>query len=215
MYRVAIVGGAPKDNIPSLKKFEKNVDYWIGADGGAVTITQQNVPLDLAIGDFDSVSQVEKNYIEENAKDLKSYPKEKNETDLELAIYYALSKKPTEVLLFGVTGGRFDHTMINVQMLYTFVQKGIQASIYDSQNKITCHLPGKYEVFYEEEYPILSFLPLSETVMNLSLEGFYYPLESATVHWGLSRTISNELIEEKGTFSFSNGILLLVKSRDA
>jgi thiamine pyrophosphokinase len=46
------------------------------------------------------------------------------------------------------------------------------------------------------------------------LEGFKYPLKNRHIFFGSTLCISNELIYDFGTYSFTNGILLVIRSCD-
>ena len=215
MTTIAIVGNGPPQLLPDLIEWKDSIDYWIGADRGAFILLQHNLPLNYAVGDFDSMACGEKSQVKSYAAQLREYPPEKDETDLELALNKAFLLQPEKIILFGVTGGRLDHEFINTQLLYLIVQKGIKGVIIDSQNKIELTLPGKHSIIYDVAYPVVSFLPFTAEVENLTLSNFYYPLEGQRVSWGSSLCISNKLISKKGTFSFTRGIVLLIKSKEA
>lgn len=84
----------------------------------------------------------------------------------------------------------------------------------DSKNHLELKFAGSYTIKRCENYPIVSFIPLTQEVSGLTLEGFYYPLSKATIHMGSTLSISNKLISNNGTFSFDDGIVLVVRSRD-
>ncbi|MFD1018127.1 thiamine diphosphokinase [Thalassobacillus hwangdonensis] len=214
MKRVAIVGGGPANYVPSLEAYQQEGMVWIGADQGAEVLMKHNLPIKLAIGDFDSISPDQQKQVQEYADEMEVFPSEKDETDMELALQAAIHMRPDEILLFGVTGGRFDHTMTNVQLLTRLMEAGTVGRVIDVQNQIELRYPGTYHVPMDSDYPYVSFLPLSEQVERLSLKGFYYPLEDETIRMGSTICISNKLVEEYGTFSFDQGILMIVRSRD-
>lgn len=214
MATIAIVGGGPLVSIPSLGSYAPEVDVWIGADEGAMYVINQNLALQMAVGDFDSITKREQQQLHLKAKSVKTYPEEKNETDLELAIMHAIDFRPSLILFFGVTGGRIDHTLINIQLLYKLMKKGIKAQIIDSSNTIELYQPGNYKVRKSIMYPYISFIPLSEIVKGLSLQGFYYSLENKTIEWGSTLCLSNKILLEVGSFSFDDGTLILIQTRD-
>ncbi|MFC0524093.1 thiamine diphosphokinase [Pontibacillus salicampi] len=214
MTKVAIVGGGPREHIPDLTVYVEEEIIWIGADHGSLSLLDQGIIPNHAVGDFDSVTAEEKDDIMEQAHQFKEYPAEKDETDLEIALRTAYKYNPTVLYLFGVTGGRLDHELINIQLLYPLHQKQIRGVVIDKGNWVELKEPGLHEVAHSDRYPHISYIPLTPEVSGLTLSSFYYPLENATVTWGSTLCISNKLISEKGTFSFEEGILLLVKSRD-
>ena len=42
---------------------------------------------------------------------------EKDETDMEHALNWAIEQKPEKIRIFGATGGRIDHMFANIQLL--------------------------------------------------------------------------------------------------
>ena len=212
---VGIVGSGPENYLPNLRAYSELVDIWIGADRGALFITKHHLFIDHAIGDFDSVTADEFEEIERKTKCMIKVPVEKDETDLELALNKAVEYDPTNIFLFGVTAGRKDHELINIQMLYRMANMGIHGKIIDKDNEIELISPGTYTITKNIDLPYISFLPFSETVEGLSLEGFRYPLMDETLTWGSTKCISNELSSEFGNVSYKRGILLVIKSRDS
>lgn len=211
---VGIIGNGPEHLIPDLDDYKDKVDVWIGADRGAAQIMKYHLTLDLALGDFDSVTANELGLIRAYANQFEQYPAEKNETDMEIAVNQAFRMKPQVILLFGVTGARIDHELINIQLLRVIAKQGVKGIIIDKYNAIEWTNPGRHQITYDPEYETISFIPLTEKVAGITLEGFYYPLEKENIHLGSTRTISNKLTAKSGTFSYDQGILLLIKSSD-
>lgn len=213
--KIAIVGGGPKAYLPDLTEYKEEMILWIGADQGAEVLLEHGIIPDIAIGDFDSVTQISLSEIKQKAKQMEIYPNEKDETDLELAINKSLEWNPTHLLLFGVTGGRADHFLANIQLLYPLKKKGVHTKIIDHQNQVELVMPGSHTIKVNRRFPYISFLPVSMEVAGITLEGFYYPLVDTYLPYGSTLCISNQLIKDEGTFSFRSGILLVVRSKDS
>lgn len=211
---IGIVANGQEDLIPELSLYKEEIDCWIGADRGALHIINAMLPLRYAIGDFDSVSSNEKSRIENTTYHFNIHPAAKNKTDLELAIEISFELKVEKLYLFGVTGGRLDHTLANIQLLYLISLRNVEASIIDRNNQLNITKPGVYKVIRDIQYPNHSFIPQTKKVSGLSLEGFAYPLYNKDVYWGQTRCISNYLLEEHGTYSYNEGVLLHIKSCD-
>ncbi|WP_226578620.1 thiamine diphosphokinase [Halobacillus litoralis] len=214
MRKIAIVGGGPKEYIPDLVPYNKENYLWIGADQGAEVLIENGIAPDLAIGDFDSVTEASFAKIKEQAERVVTYPDEKDETDLELAVNEALEREAQHILLFGVTGGRMDHSQANIQLLYPLMQRKVKGTVIDRQNQVEIVTHGEHTIKADEQYPYISFLPVTLDVKDLTLHGFYYPLQRAYLPFGSTLCISNRLIEDTGTFSFESGILLVIRSTD-
>ncbi|QGH36989.1 thiamine diphosphokinase [Gracilibacillus salitolerans] len=210
---IGIVAGGPENALASLISYRKDIDIWIGADLGAFYLLKNQLPIHIAIGDFDSIDKDKKELIQQEADIFREFPMEKNETDLELAVEAALSYHPASIFLFGVTAGRLDHELANIQLLYRLLEKNVRAKIIDHKNILSIYKPGQHKVTAKNT-ELISFIPLTPSVEGLTLQGFYYPLENYTVTWGSTRCISNQLINEQGTFLFNDGILIMIKSTE-
>lgn len=213
--KIRIVAGGPDHLIPDLKSYEtSSEDLWIGVDRGTFILLDKGIKPDYAFGDFDSVSAAEKEIILKSDIVLNQYQSEKDQTDMELALQWALDQKPEELLLFGATGGRLDHEMMNIQLLHRTISSNAEVKIVDIKNEISLKLPGTYTIEREDHYTYISFLAFQGEVKGITLIGFKYPLNKASLKIGASLCISNELVNKSGTYSFDSGIILMVKSHD-
>jgi thiamine pyrophosphokinase len=213
--KIRIVAGGPVHLIPELKRYDNLSDtLWVGVDRGAFTILEKGINASYAFGDFDSVSAAEKENILNSDIILNEYQSEKDQTDMELALQWALEQNPEEILLFGATGGRLDHEMMNIQLLSRSISSNAKVKVVDIKNEISLKLPGEYSIQHDNNYTYVSFLAFKDEVKGITLKGFKYPLQKASLQIGSSLCISNELVNKSGTYSFDAGIILMVKSRD-
>lgn len=213
--KIRIVAGGPDHLIPQLKSYvTSSEDLWVGVDRGTFILLEKGIKPDYAFGDFDSVSAAEKEIIQKSDIVMNQYQTEKDETDMELALQWAMDQNPEEILLFGATGGRLDHEMMNIQLLYRTISSNTEVKVIDKKNEISIKPPGKYTIEREEQYSYISFLAFQGEVKGITLKGFKYPLEKASLMTGSSLCISNELVNKSGTYSFDSGIILMVKSHD-
>lgn len=212
---INIVAGGPEELLPNLKDFAENRDIWVGADRGVFYLLKREIKPRIAFGDFDSVSPEELKMIESQVEELKRFQSEKDETDMELALNWALEQKPEGIRLFGATGGRLDHFFANVQLLINpLIKKQANIDVYDRNNHLFLKGAGRYTIERKAEEKYISFIPVTMDGINLTLVGFKYPLTNRHIPLGSTRCISNELIGDYGTFSFSEGILIVIRSHD-
>lgn len=194
---------------------DRKFDVTIAVDGGLGAVKRMGLKPDYVVGDFDTVSQdTLREYERLPDVVIERHQAEKDETDTELALRLAMEAGLTELTLLGATGGRLDHLIGNVHLLYDCLQKGVSASIIDKRNRL--YLLNRGKTFLREETwgKYISFLPLTEKVCGITLCGFRYPLKDKTIEIGTSLCISNELLKQQGTISFTDGILICVESRD-
>ncbi len=214
--KINILGGGPLDLLPPLTNYQSDEDLWIGVDRGVFTLLSRGIKPIHAFGDFDSVTADELLIIEENIEDLQKFKPEKDETDMELALVWALQQSPEKIRIFGATGGRLDHFFANIQLLMKPLLNDyfVPIEIIDRKNIIFLRNSGNYSVKKMASMQYISFIPMTTDIPDLTLEGFKYPLNNRYIPLGSTLCISNELIHDNGHFSFSAGILLIVRSND-
>ncbi|WP_163101457.1 thiamine diphosphokinase [Peribacillus alkalitolerans] len=214
---ICIVAAGPVELIPSLNDFKKLSPYWIGVDRGLSVLKQNGIEANAAFGDFDSVSEEERNEFNRRESNITFYPSEKDETDLQLALDWAIKQNPRKIYILGATGGRMDHFMGAVQLLVRddiLFKNETEIFLVDQKNYISAKVAGSYLIQEDSTLKYISFFPMSEEVIGLTLKGFKYPLLDMHISRGSTLCISNELISSHGHFSFESGILLVVRSRD-
>ncbi|QSF42617.1 MULTISPECIES: thiamine diphosphokinase [Paenibacillus] len=207
---VIFAGGALSEDL--LHQIDED-DFIIGADRGALFLVSHGITPDIAVGDFDSVSPEALEQIQAGSKQtITCDPIDKDLTDSEMALDLALGTQPESILLMGVTGTRMDHTLAGIQMMTRAMQRQVSCSVMDSHNYIT--LTGSQALVQERGFTYVSLLPLTPEVTGITLQGFQYPLENATLKLGQSLAVSNRLIGESGTVTIQSGLLLIIQSRD-
>ncbi|WP_338469862.1 thiamine diphosphokinase [Niallia sp. XMNu-256] len=213
---IHILAGGPVELLPDLSVFIKDEVTWIGVDRGVYTLLEHGIKPNIAFGDFDSISQEELQEVEKEVAQLYQFYPEKDETDMELALNWAIDQEPEKIRIFGATGGRLDHMFGNLQLLIGALKKDAKLDIemIDQQNIIFVKAPGTYKVGKSNDKKYISFIPITSEVNGLTLKGFKYPLNDRHIPLGSTLCISNEILMDNGTFSFSDGILMIVRSTD-
>jgi thiamine pyrophosphokinase len=211
---IHIVAGGPTDRIPKLHDWQAEDVIWVGVDRGVAYLLEHNIIPAKAFGDFDSITNQELIKIKAQLPHAEVFPSEKDETDTELAVNWALEQNPALIRIFGGTGGRLDHFLGNIQLLLKGLEKGAVIEIHDIQNQLFALREGTYSITKDKSLPYISFMPITPDVKGITLRGFKYPLEKKHIRFGDTLCISNELEVESGTFSFDEGILMVIRSRD-
>ena len=215
-YAVVCAGG-PDHEVAELSGFHEDETVFIGADRGAVHLLERGITPKEAVGDFDSISIEEYEQIKRSVKSISKFNAEKDETDTELAIERALSYKPEQVILTGVTGGRLDHSASALHLLYRLQIEypDISFSIINQTNEMSILLPSVHKIFQDNRYPFVSFFSFGRKVTGLTLTGFKYETINETLDLGMTKFTSNETASYICTISFREGICLMVRSSDA
>ncbi|PGO27809.1 thiamine diphosphokinase [Bacillus cereus] len=211
---VHILAGGPVEYCADFSRYKNEEVVWAAVDRGVYRLLKSGITPTVAFGDYDSVTEDELAWMRQQTNELHIVPREKDQTDLEIAISWALEQKPKLIRIFGATGGRLDHGLANIQMLLKGLAAEIEMCIVDNKNEITVKKVGTHIIEENENFPYVSFVPVTETVEGITLRGFKYSLTNKTIEWGSTLCISNELIVEKGNFSFTSGILMMIRSTD-
>ncbi len=178
--------------------------YTICADGGYDHAIEHGIVPDILLGDLDSVK---------TKADIKTitYPAEKNETDSEIALIYAIENGYKDIVLTGVTGTRLDHTLNNIFLLKKANECGVSAVISDEKNEIY-YTASKLKLFGDRG-EFFSIIPLCEDIC-VSVENAKYPLMDEILYFGKSRGISNEFLGQECIITIKSGSAIVIKSRD-
>jgi len=179
--------------------------YIVALDGAYDKLLAMQISPDIVIGDWDSLHSLEATMHTKFIKD-----DNQENTDLEKAIDYLLSKGRTDINIVWSTGKRLDHTLNNLATLAKYPEAKIV--VYDNHSKAFI-LPKTYVKFYDKGTP-LSLIPL-HTATGISTENLKYNLKKEALEFGKRSGNSNEAATSgKVTISYSEGLLLLIESTD-
>lgn len=190
-------------------------DYIIGVDSGLQFLYRNQVMPTHIVGDFDSVdAEVISYYRECTNVPIREFNPVKDATDTEIAVRLAIELGVEELWLLGATGTRLDHVMSNMQILKLALDEGVEAYILDACNRISL---WENEIYLEKADAFgtyFSIFPFGGTVERVSIEGAKYPLDNYRLTPFESRTVSNEMADDIVRITFSDGMLLLMETRD-
>lgn len=194
------------------KRLEARGDFLtICCDGAIRYLGQLNIQPDVIMGDMDSVDAAGlKKYSACGVKILK-YQSDKDATDTQLALEYALGLKPESIEIWGALGGRIDHALANLFLLKIAERSGIKTSLIDEYCEI---FAVKKEISIDDAVgQTISLFPLGSQAEGISLNGFKYALDNETLEMGVSRGLSNIIVESPATIYIKSGSLLVIKFR--
>lgn len=212
---ILIVGGGYISSSWDTQELIGMQDYIIAADSGCDYLLSKGYTPDILMGDFDSISEETLLAVKSSGGKILEYPPEKNYTDSELAIVYALEMKPSSITMIGFTGSRMDHTLGNLSLLKSLDDRGIDGRIVNETNEI--RLLSKQDsisLINENKYKYISLLPISEMVRAVSIVGVKYPLRNKDLSFGETLSISNEMVEDETFITKDEGSMYIILSND-
>jgi len=186
-------------------------DTILCADGGTHHARALGLQPHTVIGDLDSLSKDEIDELTRGEVQINLFPADKNETDLELALQFAVDSGFKAILIVGATGGRLDQTLSNLALISDSIFGDCDVRMDD----------GVEEAFFcrdETEVngeigDVVSLIPWGGVVGGIRTENLKWQLEDESLYAEESRGISNEMIAAKAAVSISFGLLLIVHRR--
>ena len=181
-------------------------DLVIAADGGYGWLAEQGVEAGLVVGDFDSLSAPPRH------PNVVRLPVEKDDTDTMAALRMGMERGYRHFRIYGGTGGRFDHTLANLQILAWLSRQGCQGRLY-AKDWIASAVTDGALSFGPERRGTISVFSQSDRSEGVYLEGLKYPLTDATLTNDFALGVSNEFTGRPARVSVARGTLLVVWER--
>lgn len=176
-------------------------DMVIAVDGGYEYLKGQRI--DLAVGDFDSLS-----YVPEHPNVIKLEP-EKDDTDMLTAIKEGLKAGYQSFYIYGGCGGRMDHTLANIQCLAYLAKEGARGYLMGTKEIVTL-IQNESASFAAREKGYISVFAYGEKAQGVTIEGLKYPLQDAVLEDTFPIGVSNEFVGKAAHISVKSGRLLIV-----
>ena len=222
MEIIVVIGGPLEEGAirrwlhQKLQQKDNQKFQFIGVDGGCLKLMAEELPIDLAIGDFDSISVEDKETLKDYASNMIEFPSEKDFTDFEEALMWLAKEYPQQKIhVLGAFGGRVDHA---ISCLWAMFRPELQAlipylSLEDEWNHISFLIPGDYVIEKLDYTKYLSFITTGP-IEQLTLKNVKYKLNNQNYDFPIA-LISNEFIEDKMEISFKSGGIIVGQTRDS
>jgi len=194
---------------PALRRVLSPQAYVIAADGGAMHPLMLGLRVDMVIGDMDSIEPLALQRLEQEGCDVRRFPPDKNETDLELALMAAAQKNAREIHIIGAVGNRLDQTLANVYLLNLHCLEGRNVQIVAGKQTIWQVGTGEHTLFGDAG-DTLSLIPLGGDVSGLTTYGLKYPLRRERLLFGPARGVSNVITQPPARLSVGQGRVLIL-----
>ncbi len=176
----------------------------IAVDGGLRFFIRNKIKPDLLIGDLDSVPRLSKRYLS-NIKTI-IHPVEKDKTDSELALDYALEHRAEDIIICGaLSENQIDHTLGNIFLLnlirdYSMkAKRKVDAKIISPHSEIFLLSDSGIKI-NGKKGDVISILPLS-VCNSVEFEGLSYVPPNEKPKFGSSRTLRNRMLRKKCSVS--------------
>jgi len=209
--RILIFANGELPNLEKARTLIRADDFILCADGGARHALALGLTPDLVIGDMDSVTTNEFQQLKKSGVAIELFPRDKNETDLELALQYALEKNSEAILIIAALGGRLDQTLGNLSLLSNIQLSTLNLKLDDGLEEVSfCRARSEVR---GRSGDLVSLIAWHEKVEGVQTQNLKWPLQNETLYPEKTRGISNEMTGNSASISISSGLLLVIHRR--
>lgn len=209
MIQSAVVVAGGVSGPTSIQPVVEEGTLVVAADGGVDRALALGLHVDVAIGDFDSVTAAGLAAVERAGGRAERHPAAKDATDLELALDTALAASPARILVVGSESGRLDHVLSSLLLIADprYAGAEVDALLGGAQvnvihgSRTLAGVPGE----------LVSLLAVHGPAEGVATSGLAYPLADETLLPGTSRGVSNVFAETEAHISLQRGILLAIR----
>lgn len=207
--RALIVAAAPQGGTAALvDALAGEVDITVAADGGAAVCAAAGIVPDVIVGDLDSLDPTVREELVGRGASLRSYPADKDVTDLDLALAEASLRGATDVAVTGAFGARLDHTLAAIGSLAR--RADLRPRIYEPGSHGWILAPeGRDSVAFDTPGTVFSIVSLGGPA-TVSATGVRWPLESVALPPLSSWAISNVAEHAGAAIVVSAGTVLVL-----
>lgn len=209
---VLVVAGGDSWSGP-LPRVGDSVAQVIAADSGVELAIELGLPVDVVVGDLDSASPEALAEAARAGARIDRYPKDKDATDLELAMDLACADGATKIRVIGGAGGRMSHFLGNAALLGSDKYSAIEISWALPATTIHVVNPLRSVVLAGAAGDLISLIPLGGACRGVTATALRWPLENDDLTSASTRGISNEMMTNQTELTVEQGTLLAVHER--
>ena len=190
---------------------KRDAEAIIGVDGGANYLLERQIIPDIVIGDLDSISPDHFRLLESNWVNIFRFGRDKDETDLELALLYVADQplwSDSPIQIYAGLGGRLDHEIANLMLLTH--PKLIDRNIRFIDPHQNAFLIIEQADIHGRSGDTVSLIPLNGDAHIKMTENLKWPLIDSTLKFGPARGVSNQMIASNCKVIVETGIVLCI-----
>ncbi len=211
MSRVIIFANGWLPDLESARRLIGDGDVICAADGGTRHALALGLLPSVVIGDLDSLRPDDRQRLDAGGVEIRPFPRDKDQTDLELALAYALEIPNDGILIIGGLGGRLDQTLGNLSLLGDPRLSNRAIRLDDGVEEV--FFVRTHADIHGEPGDIVSLIPWGGAAQGVSTQGLRWPLIDETLLPERTRGISNQLVSNTASVSLQSGLLLVIHSR--
>jgi thiamine pyrophosphokinase len=183
--------------------------FVIAADKGLEHALALGLEVDVAIGDFDSAGDEAVAAAEAAGVRIERHPREKDATDLELALDLAVTMSATHILVLSGNRGRLDHLLSTALVLASERYAGREVDAHLGPARV--HVVRGERLLEGEPGELVTLLAVNGPAEGVRADGLVYPLNGETLEPGSTRGVSNVFARDMAQIDVARGVLLAIR----
>jgi len=194
---------------PHGKVIKANInknDYLVAADGAANYLKKIKITPDIILGDLDSINKAVLKYFLKKSIPVIKYT-EQDTTDFEKSLNFIIQAGLKDVIIFGFTSLRPDHSLNNFSVMKRYYKK-LNISFIDDDFIIE-FIKQNIKFNYRKNQ-LISLLPFP-SARGITTKGLRYALKDESLSLGVREGTLNVTTSDKVTVSFRTGDLILFR----
>jgi len=207
--RATLFANGTIENDKRAREAADRADLVLAANGGALHCLRLEISPAFIVGDLDSLDEANRLILEAGGTEFITHPPDKDQTDLELAMFDAVARGATEITVLGAIGGRLDMTIANVQLLALPELNGIRVELWHGNQTASLMRPPGGSIEGDADDGI-SLIPLGGDVRDITTQDLQYPLKNEDLGLGPARGVSNVISGSDPRVEIGSGNLLIV-----
>jgi len=212
LTKILIVANGQIEDSDWLSGECENADTVIAVDGGSMSLRQVDCIPDIYFGDSDSVTDLTKRWLVNNSVKMNLYGKDKDETDLELALLDTAIEGQSIRIAAGF-GGRVDHELGNIFLLQHPDLVGADICLVSPTQQVRI-VEGLWN-WEGQAGDLVSVIPIEKSCLVKTTSGLKWPLENEILELGKPRGISNIMTESRAHIDIESGSVIWIHTSEA
>lgn len=190
-------------DFPDKTPFELITDKPIFAsDGAAIRLINEGINFEKVIGDLDTLKR--KNYFDKIDDEKKVYIEDQNHNDFDKTLNYVLEHHYNNILVLGMHGGEFEHSLNNWSVFIRYSKK-MNLCIYESNRY---GIPVDESInFHSNINEMISLIP--QPIAELKSNGLKWDLNNEFLKLGTKEGARNLAIDKTINIKLISGSYLL------
>ena len=183
--------------------------FVVAADSGVEIAQQLGLDVHAVVGDMDSITPTALAALAALGTEIVRHPVDKNESDAELALRYAIQQGAQRVVLVSGGGGRLDHQLALVAVMFIDDLSDVRVEVRVAGSRAYAIRGGASMNIACDVGDVIGLLPFGGDAHGVTTSGLQWVLSNESLRVAASRGISNRAITNEVFVSVAAGRLVV------